>query len=371
MPAMDRGAASIDVAVIGAGVTGLASARAIARDGRSVCVLERHPRPGLDTSTRNSGVIHAGIYHPPGSLKSTLCVRGNRLMYAFCEEMRVPHARCGKLVVAADEHEQDALESLLQMGRENGVDGLELVNTQFVAQREPHVRAVAALLSPNSGIVDAEAYVRALLQSCGEAGVAFLPDSKLLAAEPHADGVMLHTARESILAGQVVNAAGLYADEVSALLGGERFTIYPCRGEYAELATSKRHLVNGLVYPLPHASGHGLGVHLVRTTGGEVWLGPTIQYQERKDDYDGDRLPVEAFVEPAQRMLRGVTPGDLRLSGSGIRAKLHPPTEAYADFLIRRDERAVRVVQAAGIDSPGLTASLAIGERVAWIIADC
>jgi len=370
MPAMDRNAASIDVAVIGAGVTGLASAWAIARDGLSVCVLERHPRPGLDTSTRNSGVIHAGIYHPPGSLKSTLCVRGNRLMYAFCEAMRVPHERCGKLIVAADEHEREALESLLQKGRENGVNGLELVNARFVAGREPHVRAVAALLSPSSGIVDAEAYVRALLRRCDEAGVAFLPGSKLLGAEPHAGGVMLQTTRESILAEQVVNAAGLYADEVSALLGGETFTIYPCRGEYAELATSKRHFVNGLVYPLPHPSGHGLGVHLVRTTGGEVWLGPTIRYQERKDDYDGDRLPVEAFVEPVQRMLVGVDPSDLRLSGSGIRAKLHPPTEAYADFLIRRDTRATWVVQAAGIDSPGLTSSLAVGELIAQIISN-
>src|SRR5205085_202348 len=124
------------------------------------------------------------------------------------------------LIVAADEHEQDSLEPLLQLGRENGVEGLELVNARFVARREPHVRAVAALLSPASGIVDAEAYVRALLHSCGEAGVAFLPDSKLIGAEPHADGVTLHTSRESIVAGQVVNAAGLYADEVSALLGG-------------------------------------------------------------------------------------------------------------------------------------------------------
>ena len=369
MAAMDRAAASIDVAVIGAGVTGLASAWAMARSGRSVCVLERHPRAGLDTSTRNSGVIHAGIYHPPGSLKSTLCVRGRHLMYAFCGTMRVPHQRCGKLIVAADEHEVQALDSLLTLGRANGVEGLHLVNASFVAEREPHVRAVAALHSPDSGIVDADSYVRALLHRGEEAGVLFLPASKLLNAEQQTDGLLLQTSRESILAGQVVNAAGLYADEVSTLIGGEQFTIYPCRGEYAALTPSKRHIVNGLVYPLPHASGHGLGVHLVRTTGGEVWLGPTIRYQERKDDYDGSRLPVESFVEPAQRLLRGIEPHDLRLSGSGIRAKIHPSTEAYADFFIRRDTRAPRVVQAAGIDSPGLTSSLAIGELVAQIVA--
>jgi glycerol-3-phosphate dehydrogenase len=213
--------------------------------------------------------------------------------------------------------------------------------------------------------------VRALLRSAVEAGAIFLAGSKLLGADEHTGGIELRTASESILASEVVNAAGLYADDVSALVGGERFTIYPCRGEYAEFTPAKRHLVNGLVYPLPHASGHGLGVHLVRSTSGEVWLGPTIRYQDRKDDYETNRMPLEEFVEPARRMLRGVEPGDLRLSGSGIRAKLHPPTEAYADFLIRRDTRNPRVVHAAGIDSPGLTSSLAIGERVAQIIADC
>ncbi len=360
----------IDVAVVGAGVTGLAAARAVARDGRSVCLLERHRRPGLDTSTHNSGVIHAGIYHPAESLKTTLCVRGRHLLYDFCAEHRVPHARCGKLIVAANDHERDRLGPLLAQGLANGVDGLREVDLAFVAAREPHVHAVAALYSSDSGVVEAEAYVLALLRSGEEAGVLFLAGSALVGAEPHADGVVLHTSHESILAGQVVNAAGLYADEVSAMLGGETFTIYPCRGEYAVFTPSRRGLVNGLVYPLPHASGHGLGTHLVRTTGGEVWLGPTIRYQGGKDDYENDRLPVEAFVEPARHLLRDVTLADLRLGGSGIRAKLHPPTESFADFLIRRDTRNPCIVHAAGIDSPGLTASLATGERVSRIIAD-
>ncbi|HUR34730.1 MAG TPA: NAD(P)/FAD-dependent oxidoreductase [Vicinamibacterales bacterium] len=361
----------IEVAVIGGGVTGLATARAIARSGRSVCVLERHARAGLDTSTHNSGVIHAGIYHPPGSLKSTLCVRGRHLMYEFCATHQVPHRRCGKLIVAANPLECEALPALLALGRANGVEELELVDASFVERREPHVRAAAAIVSPASGVVDAEAYVRALLRSAADAGVVFLPGSTLVDAEPHASGLVLCTSHEAILAGQVVNAAGLYADEVSALLDGEPFTIYPCRGEYAELTPARRHLVNALVYPLPHESGHGLGVHLVRTPGGEVWLGPTIHYQERKDDYEGGRLPVEAFLTPARRLLRDIELPDLRLSGSGIRAKLHPSTEPYADFLIRRDTRNPNVVHAAGIDSPGLTASLAVGELVTQIIADC
>lgn len=358
----------IDVAVVGAGVTGLASARAIARRGFSTCVLERHPRPGLDTSTHNSGVIHAGMYYPSGSLKARLCVEGGQLLYDFCSNNNVPHARCGKLIVAHDDSEVAVLETLRDRGTKNGTRGLEIVDRAFMAAREPAVRGVAALWSPNTGIVDAEALVKTLLRTGEADGVLFLPGTKLIGADPAAGGIVLRTEREEISATTVVNAAGLYADEVSRLLGGEAFTIYPCRGEYVELTPSKRPLVNGLVYPLPH--GHGLGVHVVKTMSGEVWLGPTARYQDRKDDYEHDRLPVEAFVEPARRLLKGIARDDLRLSGSGIRAKLHPPTESFADFLICRDRQNPHVVQAAGIESPGLTSSLAIGELVAQIVAD-
>lgn len=355
----------IDVAVIGAGVTGLASARAIAARGLSVCVLERHPRPGQETSTHNSGVIHAGLYYPPGSLKATLCVEGQRRLYEFSARYGIPHVRSGKLVVAHDDTELHELERLLTNGRANGVEGLELVDRAFMTAREPNVSGMAALWSPESGIVNAEELVKTLLRTGAADGVIFLPGTRLVGAEPNPNGVTLRTERESILARTVVNAAGLYADDVSALVGGETFTIYPCRGEYVEVTPAKRSIVNALVYPLPHASGHGLGVHVVKTTGGQVWLGPTIRYQARKDDYENDRLPVESFLEPARRLLNGLTLEDLRLGGSGIRAKLHPPTESFADFLIRRDRINPHVIQAAGIDSPGLTSCLAIGERVA------
>src|SRR5262249_49909409 len=210
-------------------------------------------------------------YYPAGSLKARLCVQGRVLMYEFCAKHGVPHAHSGKLVVAHDESEMSGLEALLARGRGNGVEALEIVGRDFIRRREPAVNAVAALWSPDSGIVNAEELVKVLLRTGADAGVIFLPATKLIGADQHPSGVALTTEREAILARVVVNAAGLYADDVSRMVGGETFTIYPCRGEYAEFVPAKRSLVSSLVYPLPHASGHGLGVHLVRTTGGQVW----------------------------------------------------------------------------------------------------
>jgi len=371
---MDR----VNVLVIGGGVVGCAVARELAARWKDVFLVEGAPYLGAGASTRNSGVIHSGIYYPPGSLKATLCVRGNPLMHEFCAAHGVPHRACGKLVVASSESEMPALEALSANGQTNGVPGLRLVDRARIRALEPNIEAVAALEVPSTGILNAEEVVKAFARHAAERGANLLTRARVTALEPGADAIRARVAigepgsaeEESIEARCVINCAGLFADEVAAMIGNTRYRIYPVRGEYCEVAREKADLVRALVYPVPHQAGVTLGVNLTKTTWGGLWVGPTADYIDDKNDYERNRRPVEEFVRSAKAMLPEITAADLRLAHTGIRAKLLPPgAPGTADFVIAPDPGVPRMIQLIGIESPGLTSSLAIAEHVARLAA--
>jgi L-2-hydroxyglutarate oxidase LhgO len=369
---MDRA----NIVIIGGGVVGCAVARAVSRRWSDVFLIEQMPKLGMGASTRNSGVIHSGIYYPSESLKTRLCVAGNRMLYEFCAEHNVPHRNCGKLVVAHGGAQEAALEHLAENGRANGVEGLRLVDRAAVRAREPHIEATAALEVPSTGIISAEDLVKTLARIATDQGANLLPRARVVRLDPRADSVAVTiaeegasesapTTEETIETRCVINCAGLYADEIAAMLGNHAYRIYPVRGEYCELVRAKSYLVNNLVYPLPHSDGLSLGVHLTRTLWGTVLVGPTADYVSEKNDYERNRLPVQEFVRRARPLLPEIEEADLQLAYSGLRAKLLPPGYGeFADFVISRDAAVPQAIQLIGIESPGLTSCLAIADHV-------
>ena len=354
------------IVIVGGGVIGTAIAAEVSQTFDDVFLIEARNRLGLGSSTRNSGVIHAGIYYEPGSLKAFHCVRGLEMLYEFCCAHEIPHSKTGKLIVGEDLAE---LNFLKQRGDENGVEGLQIVESDFIRKLEPNVAGSYALYSPQTGIIDAEALLRVLEELATANGAHIVPGTPLLSAEVKDDFVHLGTPRETVKARIVVNAAGLFADEVAALFGFDEYTIYPCRGEYAEVVPSRRGLINGLVYPLPLRSGHGLGVHFTRTTTGALLVGPNSRYVDSKDDYENDRLDVDYFYEAGRAMVPALRLEDLRLSYSGLRSRLRSVNEhSFADFVIEPDPVHDRVIHLIGMESPGLTSCLSIAKSVGEMI---
>jgi L-2-hydroxyglutarate oxidase LhgO len=360
-----------NVVIVGGGVIGTAIAAEVSRHFDDVFLLEALPRLGLGASTRNSGVIHAGIYYAPGSLKATHCVRGARMLYQFCEEHRVPHQRIGKLIVVDSEDQLPVLQALKQRGDQNGVEGLEIVGRDFIQRIEPNVVSPLALYSPNTGIVDAEELIKGLARIAEANGAHLLKSTPLLAAEMRNGSTILRTPREEVAARVVVNAAGLYADEVAVMFGNDAHTIYPCRGEYAELPPGRSTLVNGLVYPLPMPSGHGLGVHFTKNMAGRLLLGPNARYVSSKDDYESGKADLDSFFESARLIVPSLRLEDLRPGYTGIRARLVPEHEhSFADFVIGPDPQWPSVIHLIGMESPGLTSCLSIGEAVGEMVRE-
>lgn len=358
-----------DAVVIGAGVVGLAVARELALTGHAVLVLEANAGIGMETSSRNSEVIHAGLYYPQGSLKARLCVEGRRRLYAYCEARGVPHRRCSKLIVASDAAELAAVEAIGERGRANGVDDLAMISGERARALEPALAAIGALSSPSTGIVDSHAYMLALQGDAENAGAAFAFLTPFAGAEAMADGFRIRTggAEPTTLTSRLlVNAAGLHASVVARRVDGLDGVHVPetryCKGNYFILAG--RAPFSRLIYPAPHT--HGLGVHLTLDLGGQARFGPDIEWLDTLA-YEVDGTRRAAFEAAIRRYWPGLPADGLAPGYAGIRPKIAGPGEPAPDFRIDGPERhgVAGLVNLFGIESPGLTASLALAAEVA------
>jgi L-2-hydroxyglutarate oxidase LhgO len=368
--------ADTGVTVVGAGVVGLAVAARLAPRVPDLVVLERHARHGQETSSRNSEVIHAGMYYPAGSLKARLCVEGNRRIYELATRHEIPARRCGKLITATAPEQLEALERLHALGKENGV-ALRRISAADVHALEPNVTSVGALLSPATGVVSAHRLMDYLAHAALGAGAILQTRTRLVAIERRAHDYALRVETpdgvESFTSERIVNAAGLEADTIAALAGIDvdlaGYRLHWCKGSYFSVSSPKARLVSRLVYPVP---GHvSLGVHAVVDLAGRLKFGPDAEYlKERNADYSVDPALRPAFAASVKGLVPAIEEDDLQPDMSGIRAKLQGPGDDFRDFVIR--EESARglpgFVNLVGIDSPGLTASPAIAAYVEGLL---
>lgn len=361
----------IDTAVIGAGVIGLAIARALGRAGRDVLVLEAADAIGTETSSRNSEVIHAGIYYAPGSLKARLCVEGRDELYRFCQSHGVPHKRLGKLIVATAEDQLGRLEKIVAGARACGVEDLRSLSRAEALALEPELACVSAVLSPSTGIVDSHAFMLALQGEAEMHGAQIVFRTGVLSGRIEDDGIALVTRGEDgdeleLKAALVVNAAGHGAVPFARALVGMPPENVPrqffARGCYFSMA--RKSPFSRLVYPVPVDGG--LGVHLTLDMGGAARFGPDVEWIERLD-HTVDPARADAFYEEIRRYWPALEDRALQPAYAGVRPKISGPGEPAADFMIEgpRDHGVAGLVNLFGIESPGLTASLAIADHVA------
>lgn len=360
----------IDYAVIGAGVVGLAIARELSkRAGASVMILEKNSKPGQEISSRNSEVIHSGIYYPSSMLKSRLCVEGRQKLYQYCHKQRVPFRKCGKLIIAGGDSEYAELLRLAGQAEENGVCCRMLEEGEIKAL-EPGIRAGAALHLPETGTIDAHSLVKSLQYEACSQGALMVPNCPIDRIDRQGGSYILHSGQESVRAGMVINSAGLGAEGIATAVGIDTmaagYQMYLCKGEYFKLRSRWR--INHLVYPVP--TERSLGVHLSFDLSGGLRLGPSAEYVDRID-YSVDESHRVHFYEAARSYLPDLEPDDISPDFAGIRPKLQAPGEAMRDFVI--NEESARGlpgwINLVGIESPGLSSCLAIARYVADLLA--
>jgi len=363
---------AVECVVVGAGVVGLAVARALARAGHEVLILEAARQFGTETSSRNSEVIHAGLHYPNGSLKARFCVKGRDMLYAYCAEHGVPYKRLGKLTVACDEREAKSLEAIVKKAEGNGVDNLEWVSGDEARRMEPELRCVCAVHSPSTGIIDSHALMLAYLGDAEAAGASLAYRARVESGRGSRDGFALEVGGDekmSLDCKLLVNSAGLYAPAVSRTIAGIPPATIPrdyfCRGVYFTL--SGRAPFQRLVYPVPEHAG--LGVHLTLDMGGQAKFGPDTEWIDSVD-YTVDPRRGDKFYEAIRTYWPGLKDGALQPGYAGIRPKISGPTEPAADFVVQgpADHGLAGLVNLYGIESPGLTSSLAIAEHVVSLV---
>ncbi len=365
---------AVDAVVIGAGVVGLAVAAELSRAGRETVILEAAPTYGSGTSSRNSEVVHAGIYYPRGSLKAQLCVEGREALYRFCQAHGVTYRRCGKLIVAT-ESELQTLRGIAQAAKDNGVDDLVWLDRAQVLALEPALECAAALLSPSTGIVDSHGLMTALLGVAEQHGAVLAVGSRVVGGRVHHDHVQLDVVAGDecmqLEARAVVNAAGLAAQSIARCIEGFPAAAIPdehfAKGSYVTLGG--RAPFSHLVYPVPEPGG--LGVHLTLDLGGQARFGPNVQWIDTPD-FTVDKDCIPAFRASIRRYWPAVDSADLQPGYAGVRPKLSGPGAPAADFHIAgpRDHGIPHIVQLFGIESPGLTSALAIAQRVCAKLMD-
>ena len=365
---MDR----VDCVVIGAGVIGLAVARRLARAGREVIVLEAAEGIGTVTSSRNSEVIHAGIYYRAGSLMARMCVSGKHALYRYCEDHGIPHRNCGKLIVATTPKETEKLQSIRAHAETNGVLDLELLSGQAARALEPALNCEAALLSPSTGIIDSHAYMLALRGDAEERGAAFAFYTPLERARADGGRIELEAGGEApmtLSCDLLINAAGLDAPAVARHIEGMPIELIPCaylaKGNY--FSCSAKAPFSRLIYPVPEPGG--LGVHLTLDMAGQARFGPDVEWVETID-YAVDPARAERFYPAIRKYWPTLPDGALMPSYSGIRPKIVPPAVAAQDFLIQgpQDHGVAGLINLFGIEFPGLTSSLAIADHVGEMV---
>lgn len=367
----------VDITIIGAGVVGLAIAAEVASENRRVFVLERNESFGLETSSRNSQIIHSGVHYPEASLKALTCVAGRSILYELCRKHNLDHRIPGKLIVAVNDKEIEQLERLLDRGKRNGVDDLRILTGQEVRELEPHVMAVAALFSPSTGIIDAYALMRYFIARLKDKGGSIVYQSKVVGIDRESNGYKVSVEDNSecfrFTTRVLVNSAGLNSDKVAELAGVDivqaGYKLHYCKGQYFRMRQAKYKRVEKLIYPVPMLAGAGLGIHTTPTFDGVMLLGPNSHYVQ-SIDYSVDEQLKGAFYDSVSRFLPFIKCDDLEPEMAGIRPTLQGPGEGFRDFEIRDewDKGLPGFIDLVGIESPGLTSSPAIARYVGGLV---